>query len=137
MIKVKRLHPAAKLPTRSYHSAGYDLYASETTDCLPGKVTPVPTGIATEIPPTYAGLVWDRSGMGKKGLTVFGGVIDEDYRGEWFVMLYNSTDQTYTMNVGDRIAQFLVQLVRQDAIVDVDTLSDTERGENGFSSTGR
>ena len=93
MIKVKQLHPFAKLPTRSFHSAGYDLYASETTDCPPGKVTKVPTGIATEIPPAYAGLVWDRSGMGKKGLTVFGGVIDEDYRGEWFVMLYNSTDQ--------------------------------------------
>ncbi len=75
--------------------------------------------------------------MGKKGLTVFGGVIDEDYRGEWFVMLYNSTDQTYTVNVGDRVAQFLVQLVRQDVIAEVDALSGTERGENGFSSTGR
>ena len=65
MIKVKRLHPAAKLPTRSYHSAGYDLYASETTDCPPGKVTPVPTGIATEIPqltPVWCGIVaaWAR-----------------------------------------------------------------------------
>lgn len=136
MIKVKRLHPAAKLPTRSYRSAGYDLYASETINCLPGKVTPVPTGIAVEIPPAYAGLVWDRSGMGKKGLTVFRGVIDEDYRGEWFVMLYNSTDQPYTVNVGDRVAQFLVQLVRQDVIAEVETLTDTERGENGFSSTG-
>lgn len=137
MIKVKRLHPAAKLPTRSYNSAGYDLYASETTECLPGRVTPVPTGIATEIPPSYVGLVWDRSGMGKKGLTVFGGVIDEDYRGEWFVMLYNSTDQTYTVNAGDRVAQFLVQLVRQDAIVEVEMLTETERGANGFSSTGQ
>ena len=52
MIKVKRLHPAAKLPTRSYRSAGYDLYASETTDSPAGKVTKVPTGIATEIPPS-------------------------------------------------------------------------------------
>ena len=136
MIKVKKLHPFAKLPTRSFHSAGYDLYASETTDCPAGKVTKVPTGIATEIPPSYAGLVWDRSGMGKKGLTVFGGVIDEDYRGEWFVMLFNSTDQPYTVNVGDRAAQFLVQLVRQDVIVEVETLTETERGENGFSSTG-
>ena len=137
MIKVKRLHPAAKLPTRSYHSAGYDLYASETTDCPPGKVTPVPTGIATEIPPAYAGLVWDRSGMGKKGLTVFGGVIDEDYRGEWFVMLFNSTGDNYVVNAGDRVAQFLVQQVRQDELVAVDELNDTTRGENGFSSTGR
>ena len=136
MIKVKKLHPFAKLPTRSFHSAGYDLYASETTDCPAGKVTKVPTGIATEISPSYAGLVWDRSGMGKKGLTVFGGVIDEDYRGEWFVMLFNSTNETYTVYVGDRVAQFLVQLVRQDVIVEVETLTETERGENGFSSTG-
>jgi len=137
MIKVKRLRPMAKLPTRSFSSAGYDLYASETIECPPGKVTPVPTGIATEIPSSYAGLVWDRSGMGKKGLHVFGGVVDEDYRGEWFVMLHNSTDQVYIVKAGNRVAQFLIQLVRQDEVVEVDTLTETERGEGRFSSTGR
>lgn len=136
MIRVKRVRITAQLPTRSYHAAGYDLYAAETIECPPGQVTMVPTGIATELPPGHAGLVWDRSGMGKKGLTVFGGVIDEDYRGEWFVMLFNSTAATYVVNAGDRVAQFLVQPVCQDDVVEVDTLDETERGENGFSSTG-
>ena len=136
MISVKLLRPAAKLPTRSYHSAGYDLYACEEIDCKPGQVTMVPIGIATSFPAGHAALVWDRSGMGKKGLTVFGGVIDEDYRGEWFVMLYNSTNETYTVNWKDRVAQFVLQEVKQVPIEEVKELTDTMRGENGFSSTG-
>ncbi len=136
MIKVKLLSPDAKLPTRSFHSAGYDLYAAETTDCLPGKVTMVPIGIATELPAGHAALVWDRSGMGKKGLTVFGGVIDEDYRGEWWVMLFNSTSENYVVNWRDRVAQFVLQEVMQVPVEEVQELTDTQRGEKGFSSTG-
>ncbi len=137
MISVKLLHPAAKLPTRSFHSAGYDLYACEEIDCPPGEVTMVPTGIATSFPAGHAALVWDRSGMGKRGLTVFGGVIDEDYRGQWFVMLYNSTCDVYEVHAGDRVAQFVLQEVKQVPIAVVEELTDTVRGENGFSSTGR
>ncbi|MCX6377449.1 MAG: dUTP diphosphatase [Armatimonadetes bacterium] len=136
MIKVKLLSPDAKLPTRSFHSAGYDLYAAETTDCPPGQVTMVPIGLATSLPAGHAALVWDRSGMGKKGLTVFGGVIDEDYRGQWFVLLYNSTCDTYEVHIGDRVAQFVLQEVKQVPIAQAEELMDTERGENGFSSTG-
>jgi dUTP pyrophosphatase len=137
MISVKLLHPAAKLPTRSYHSAGYDLYACEEIDCKPGSVTMVPIGIATSFPAGHAALVWDRSGMGKKGLTVFGGVIDEDYRGQWFVMLYNSTSDVYEVHIGDRVAQFVLQEVKQVPIAVAEELTDTLRGENGFSSTGK
>ena len=136
MIRVKLLSPDAKLPTRSFHSAGYDLYAAKTTDCPPSKVTMVPIGIATELPAGHAALVWDRSGMGKKGLTVFGGVIDEDYRGEWWVMLFNSTSETYTVNWHDRVAQFVLQEVKQVDVDLVNELADTTRGEKGFSSTG-
>lgn len=137
MISVKLLNPLATLPTRSYHSAGYDLYACEEIDCKPGSVTMIPIGIATSFPAGHAALVWDRSGMGKKGFTIFGGVIDEDYRGEWFVMLYNSTCDTYTVRIGDRVGQFVLQEVKQVPIAVVEELTDTERGENGFSSTGR
>ncbi len=137
MIRVKLLNSDAKLPTRSYHSAGYDLYASESIECPPGKVTSVSTGVAAELPPGLAALVWDRSGMGKKGLTVFGGVIDEDYRGEWLVMLYNSTAENYVINRHDRVAQFLLQEVKYEPVEEVQELSDTTRGEAGFSSTGR
>jgi dUTP pyrophosphatase len=137
MIAVKRLKDEAFIPTRSYHSAGYDLYASTDRECPPGEVTTVRTGIAIELPPGHVGLVWDRSGMGKKGLTVFGGVVDEDYRGEWLVMLFNSTTQPYHVYQGDRIAQFLIQKVVQDELVESYSLSETERGAAGFSSTGR
>jgi dUTP pyrophosphatase len=137
MISVKLLRPNAKLPTRSYHSAGYDLYAAETKVCGAGEVTMIPIGIATSFPVGHAALVWDRSGMGKKGFTIFGGVIDEDYRGEWFVMLYNSTTENYVVNVGDRVGQFVLQEVKQVPIAVAEELTDTERGENGFSSTGR
>jgi dUTP pyrophosphatase len=137
MIRVQRLNPDAQLPTRSYHSAGYDLYALEDKVCLPGQVTKIPTGIAIELPPGHVGLVWDRSGMGKKGLTVFGGVVDEDYRGEWLVMLFNSTTESYKVYQGDRVAQFLIQAVVQEELVEAVSLSETERGAAGFSSTGR
>ncbi len=136
-INIKLLSPGAKLPTRSYHSAGYDLYACRETKCPPGQVTMVPIGIATSFPAGHAALVWDRSGMGKKGLTVFGGVIDEDYRGEWFVMLYNSTPNAYPVHAGDRVAQFVLQEVKQVAVEQVEELSETVRGADGFSSTGR
>ncbi len=136
-ISVKLLNPKAQLPTRSYHSAGYDLYASEDINCEPGKVTMVPIGIATSFPAGHAALVWDRSGMGKRGLTVFGGVIDEDYRGEWFVMLFNSRQGSYAIQAGDRVAQFVLQEVKQVSIGAVNELTETDRGENGFSSTGK
>ncbi len=136
-IGVKLLNPKAQLPTRSFHSAGYDLYACENINCEPGKVTMVPIGIATSFPAGHAALVWDRSGMGKRGLTVFGGVIDEDYRGEWFVMLFNSRQGNYAIQAGDRVAQFVLQEVKQVSIGVVNELTETDRGEGGFSSTGR
>ncbi len=136
-IKVKLLHPQAKLPTRSYKAAAYDLYACFGLVLAPGVVTSVKTRIATELPPGYAALIWDRSGMGKKGITVFGGVIDEDYRGEWQVMLFNSNAFEIEIQPGDRIAQFVLQEVKQIPVVQVDELADTERGEKGFASTGR
>jgi dUTP pyrophosphatase len=137
MIEVKLLRPFAKLPTRSHRSAGFDLYACEEKDCLPGQVTSIPIGIATALPTGFAALVWDRSGMGKRGLTVFGGVIDEDYRGEWFVLLFNSTDTVHEVHVGDRVAQFLLQRVEQAPVTLVEELSATERGDGRWMSTGR
>lgn len=136
-IKVRFLHHDAKLPTRSYKAAAYDLYACSHYWLEPGVVTSVDLGIATELPPGHAALIWDRSGMGKKGITVFGGVIDEDYRGEWKVMLFNSRNSHYEIQAGDRIAQFVLQEVKQIPVVQAEELSYTDRGEQGFSSTGR
>lgn len=135
MLKIKKLHPNAKLPTRTYSSAGYDLYACEDVSLPPGKVTPVKLGIATEFPPKMAALIWDRSSMGKNGLHVFGGVIDEDYRGEWAVLLFNSTKAKYEIAAGDRVAQFILQEVQHFQVREMELLP-TERGEGAFGSTG-
>ncbi len=136
-VKVKLLHPNAKLPTRSYAAAGYDLYAVEDTTIPEGQVVPVKIGIAIEFLPCFAALFWDRSGMGKKGLHIFGGVIDEDYRGELMVLLHNSTRTDYFVKAGDRVGQFLLQPVMQYDVEQVEELSSTERGEARWSSTGK
>jgi len=136
-LKVKLLYDGAKCPTRSFKAAGYDLYAPKDISCPPQQITKVPIGIATAIPPHHSALFWDRSGMGAKGIHVFGGVVDEDYRGEWCVLLYNSRLDSYEIKAGDRVAQFLIQAVEDFPVVEVDTLDDTERGEGAFSSTGR
>jgi dUTP pyrophosphatase len=138
MLFIKRLTDTARIPKRANdHAAAYDLYSDEYVTLEPGKVTAVDIGIATEFPPGYAGLVWDRSGMGKKGIHVFGGVVDCDYRGEWIVLLLNSTDEPYEVAKGDRIAQVVFQQVVAWPVFEVQTLHASDRGANGFGSTGK
>ena len=97
----------------------------------------VPTGIAMEIPHGYVGLVWDKSSVSfKQGLKVMGGVIDAPYRGEIVISLYNTTDQEQTIEKGKKVAQMLIQKVEHCTFEEVDTLSDTTRGENGWEVLG-
>lgn len=135
---VKRLTDTARIPTRgSGEAAALDLYADETIDLQPGAVTSVRLGIATAFPRGYAAMIWDRSGMGKRGLHVFGGVVDSDYRGEWKVLLYNATGYVYRVRQGDRVAQAVLQAVQGWPIIEVETLEGTNRGDGGFGSTGK
>lgn len=127
-------------------SAGLDLKAclahlpDESVTIDPGKRFPVPTGIAIEIGvPGVAGFVFSRSGLGtKKGLTVSQGVgvIDPDYRGEIICSLLNTSDESRTIQHGDRIAQLLFLPYFAARIVPSETLSDTDRGAGGFGHTG-
>lgn len=135
-IKVQKLCPEATLPTRSMEAAGYDLYAVQEYEVMSGSVTMVKTGIAVELPPGYAGLIWPRSSSGLKGLTVLGGVVDQDYRGEIGVLLTSLILQSYTVRAGDRVGQLLIQPVVQLGLEEVPRLSDTSRGTGGFGSTG-
>lgn len=142
MLKVKRLHPKARLPERSHFSAGYDLFAcfqgvSGSRALSPGETDRIPLGFAAEFPPNYVGLIWDRSSMAARGLHCFAGVVDSDYRGEWCVVIHNSSDQTYLIRHGDKIAQVIFQPFVPMSVVAFDKLSDTERGEGGFGSTGK
>ena len=141
-IRVKKLNPAAKLPTYgSAEAAGADLYAclEQAVTIAPGETAWIPTGIALEVPKGCAGLVYARSSLGaKRGLAPANkvGVIDSDYRGEIRVVLLNHGKVAQTVENGERVAQFLITPVLTPDYVEAQDLSDTDRGTGGFGSTG-
>ncbi len=140
-LRVRRLHPAATLPTRAYvHDAGLDLYALEPVRLAPGQRASVRTGVAVEIPEGQAGLVLPRSGLAARhGIALVNapGLIDAGYRGELKVLLLNTDlEQSCALATGDRIAQLVLIEVRTPLVVEVDQLSDSERGGGGFGSSG-
>lgn len=164
-IKIKKLHPDARLPHKQYEGdACYDLYAIEDTSILAGYVTKVRFGIAWEIPEGYEAVVRGRSSsFVNKHLHVFVGTVDQQYRGEIIcavVPLVNykikftnihgkklfekydsavhkiTTPFEYTIKKGEAVAQVAFRRVPRFNIVEVDELSDTDRGTSGFGSTG-
>ncbi len=143
VIRVKKLHPNAILPTYgSVEAAGADLYACLEAPVIiqPGEIFWVPTGIALEVPKGCAGLVYARSSMGaKRGLAPANkvGVVDSDYRGEIRVVLLNHSKEPQTLQPGERVAQFVITPVLQPVYEEVADLTDTNRGTGGFGSTGR
>ena len=142
-IPVKRLNEKAILPKMATEgSAAADLYAciDEPVTVLPGKTVPIPTGIAVAVPKGFGAFIFARSGLGiKHGIVPSNcvGVIDSDYRGEIVVGLYNHSDREYTVNPNDRIAQMAIMPVAAANFIEADELSETERGEGGFGSTGK
>lgn len=142
-VRVKKLHPNAKLPTYgSAEAAGADLYAclDEAVTIQPGEVYWVSTGISLEVPKGCAGLVYARSSLGvKRGLAPANkvGVVDSDYRGEVKVVLLNHSKQPQVLEPGERVAQFVITPVLTPAYEEVEELSDTSRGIGGFGSTGK
>jgi dUTP pyrophosphatase len=136
-IKVKRIHPEAKLPVYGHPGdAGFDLFACEGLVLGPGEVKAVPTGIALAIPRGFVGLIWDKSGISLKGVHKLAGVVDAGYRGEVRVVMVNLGRAPYEIHAGMKIAQMLVQPIQEARIVEADSLDDTSRGEGGFGSTG-
>lgn len=125
------------------NSAGMDLraYLPEGPIVLkPMQRILVPTGLFMEIPEGYEGQVRPRSGLAiKSGITVLNtpGTIDADYRGEVKIILINLSDTDFTINSGDRVAQIVFARCEQMDVVNVETLSETERGAGGFGHTGR
>ncbi len=138
-LPVQKLDPRAKLPTFAHDTdAGMDLYCLETITLVPGQRVQVKTGIAIGVPLGYVGLIWDKSGVAhKRGLKTLGGVIDHGYSGEVFVGIYNSGSENQTFEVGDKVAQILIQKFEHPEIVEVESLAESERGEKGIGSTGK
>jgi dUTP pyrophosphatase len=138
-IRVKKLHASATIPKIALQSdAGFDLYSAEAVVVNSGERVQAKTGIAMEIPEGYVGLIWDKSGLSQKhGLKTLGGVIDAGYRGEVIVGVTNLSEETYTVEVGHKIAQMLIQKVEAPEFIEVGELSQSNRGEKGFGSTGK
>ena len=144
-VNIKKINSNATTPTYgSAEAAGLDLYALIDTETnslfIPSHSTvKINTGIAMEIPKGYFGAVYARSGLSiKNGLRPANcvGVIDSDYRGEIIVALYNDSMEDRIVYNGDRIAQIVITPYLHIELNEVTELSDTERGEGGFGSTG-
>lgn len=138
----KKIRSNAKIPVRcSDNAAGYDLFACLDKKVVinPHKTVKIPTGLCLELPKDCVGLIYARSGLAtKKGLAPANkvGVCDSDYRGEYIVPLHNHSDEKAEINSGDRIAQLIFAPFYSAEFVETANLSDTNRGEGGFGSTG-
>ncbi|MEZ3445538.1 MAG: dUTP diphosphatase [Lachnospiraceae bacterium] len=142
-INIKKLTETAKIPTRQHKGdAGYDLYADiqEPVTIEPHTTKFIKTGVAIEIPDGYFGAIFARSGLATDyGLRPANcvGVCDSNYRGEYKVALHNDSAIARIVYPKDRIAQLIVMPYLNVEFNEVDELSDTERGDGGFGSTGR
>ncbi|WP_438319186.1 dUTP diphosphatase [Sporosarcina sp. FA9] len=164
-VKVKKLHKDAFIPTKAYVSdAGFDLHALKDVLVAPGETVVVKTGLAFEIPDGFEMQIRPRSGISSRTkLRVVLGTIDSQYRGEvgvivdnislmidWqnfanHVTLINECPvdydevvpwETYLIKKGDRVAQAVIQKIPHVVLYEVDELSESNRGENGFGSSG-
>lgn len=139
-IRMKKLDPGASLPKYAHPGdAGMDLFANCDVAIEPGATALVKTGISIELPPATEAQVRPRSGLAlKHQLTVLNtpGTIDEGYRGEIGVIMINHGSSAFQVEKGMKIAQMLIKPVLHADIEEVTELSDTQRGEGGFGSTG-
>ena len=126
------------MPFKAHRSdAGFDLFADEDAWIFAKERKTIKTGISFDMPDNMAGLIWPRSGLSvKKGIDVLAGVVDSGYRGEIMVCLYNTSDEDVEINRGDRIAQIIFQEVPVISLLLREELETSQRGSNGFGSTG-
>ena len=136
-LRVKKLDSRACMPVRNTNTdAGIDLFSLDEVVIAPKERNKIHTGIALEIPEGFYGRVAPRSGLAaKNGIDVLAGVVDSGYRGEIIVILYNTSDEEFTLPPQSKIAQLIVEAHFNFPILEVEELTGTERGENGFGSS--
>jgi len=137
-IRFKKLNNNAIAPKfNGVGDAGMDIYSDSDVLVEPSKVVAVPTGISMELPEGYVALVWDRSGLAiKNGIKTMGGVIDSGFRGEVKVIMTNLSDKELKLEKGSRVAQMIIQRYEVPEVELVEDLSESERGDGGFGSSG-
>ncbi len=132
------LDKGAKMPTRAHKTdAGLDLYSRD--DCVvPAKDSAIfDTGVHIELPPDTVGFLKSKSGLNVKHGLQSEGVVDEGYTGSIRVKLYNHSGYDYKVSKGDKISQLVIQPIIKPDLELVDSLEDTDRGNNGFGSSGK
>ncbi|MEX0925059.1 MAG: dUTP diphosphatase [Candidatus Paceibacterota bacterium] len=136
-IQIKKLYKNTKMP--AYARAGdvaLDMFSREEGVLLPGERKVFHTGFALEFPEGFAAIVKDKGGIANVGVTTLGGVFDAGYRGEYNAQLFNLSTEPYTVEVGDKVAQLMILPVEIVTLEEVDELSDSDRGDGRFGSTG-
>jgi dUTP pyrophosphatase len=137
-LRIKKLTQDAIIPTRGSGGAvGYDLYSTDEVVVPPTHRALVGTSVAIVLPPGVYGRVAPRSGLAvKHGIQVGAGVVDPDYTGEVKVVLFNHGDKDFEVKKGDRIAQLVLERCETPPVEEVGTVEETDRGSDGFGSTG-
>lgn len=135
---VKKLSPLANLPTRGTpFAAGLDLYSPIAGVIPPSARLLIPLDISIVLPEGTYGHILPRSGLAlKKGIHVGAGIIDEDYRGNVGVLLFNLNNEPFVFEAGERIAQMVVKSYEKVDVIEMDDIKPSTRGEGGFGSTG-
>lgn len=142
LVAFARLDPAAKIPAYAYPGdSGMDISSCEKVVIPARSSAKIHTGIAAQLMPWYELQLRPRSGLSKLGIAAAFGTIDNGYRGEICAVLHNHTDDDFTVDVGDRIAQLVIAPVASARIHEIPAAklaaTKSKRGENGFGSTGR
>lgn len=137
MMKIM-LDEGAFMPTRAHaEDAGLDLYAREDTIVCAKESAKLDTGVHVEIPSDMVGFLKSKSGLNVKHGITSEGVIDEGYTGSIVVKLYNNSGYDYAVKRGDKISQLVILPIVKPELEVVESLDETDRGNNGFGSSGR
>ena len=133
-----KLDNGAKMPTRAHDTdAGLDIYSRETKTIRARRSKVFDTGVHIELQKGTVGMLKSKSGLNVKHGITSEGVIDVGYTGSIRAKLYNNSDEDYTVKAGDKITQLVILPILTPELELVDSLEDTERGDNGFGSSGK
>jgi dUTP pyrophosphatase len=140
-IKIKLLDKSLPMPVYAHKTdAGIDLYSTINCILKPFERKLIPSGIKVSIPEGYAGFILPRSGLAiKNGISLVNspGLIDSGYRGEICIIMINfDKEKDFTVKKGDKICQLVIKKIEHAYFIKVEELEDSDRGENGFGSSG-
>lgn len=137
-LQVMRLHPEAQIPARKHvGDAGFDLFCLRETTIQPQGFMDISTGVAIKLPDGYWARITGRSSTWRTWhLQVVEGIIDNGYTGEFFIGVFNPTQEAVCIPTGTRLAQFTLHRLETAGVLIVDKLPETDRGSSGFGSTG-